>query len=108
MTETARETAFWDLATDYLASNDIEEGTLMGSPCLRLSGDFLATIHRKTGDLIVKLNAERTAELIEQGTAVAFAPAGRTFTEWVAIPSDDVEVWRAVLDEALRLRRSAL
>ncbi len=107
MTATARQTAFWDLAADYLVSDDIEEGTLMGSPCLRLSGDFLATIHRTTGDLIVKLDAERTAELIDEGTGVAFAPAGRTFTEWVAIPTDDVDVWRAVLDEALRLRRSA-
>lgn len=103
-----RQAAFWNLAADYLVSNDVDEGTLMGTPCLRLSGDFLATIHRKTGDLIVKLNAERTAELIEEGIGVAFAPAGRTFTEWVAIPTDDVDVWRAVLDEALRLRRSAL
>jgi hypothetical protein len=97
---------FWDLAEIYLAEDDIEEGTLMNNPCLRASGDFLATIQRKTGHLIVKLTAERVGELIENGTGLAFAPAGKTFAEWLAVPSRDVDLWKTVIDEALQINRT--
>ncbi len=103
---TSPQEQFWNLAQIYLAEDDIEEGTLMNNPCLRASGDFLATIHRKTGHLIVKLTAERVSELIAAGTGLSFAPAGKPFAEWLAVPSQDLDVWKSVIDEALQMNRT--
>lgn len=98
--------AFWELAGELIVSqDDVEEGTLMGSRCLRAGGEFLATVHRGSGELVVKLDAGRVAELIEEGTGVPFAPAGRTFREWIAVPDGDLRLWRQLLEEALRLNR---
>lgn len=101
-----RETDFWDLAAGLMAEPDVEEGTLMGSRCLRVSGEFLATFYRKEESLIVKLDAERAAALIAEGRAVSFAPAGKTFREWVAVPGHDLEEWEVILAEGLALGRA--
>ncbi len=74
---------------------------MMGFPCMRINGDFFASANHKTGDLIVKLPKQRVAELIEAKHGEAFAPAGRTFKEWVSIPSRDPVQWRALAEEAL-------
>jgi hypothetical protein len=50
---------------------------MMGLPCLRLDGAFFASCDRRSGDLLVKLPETCVGELIEAGTAHAFAPAGR-------------------------------
>jgi len=101
-----RRQQFWDLAEIYLADDDVEEGTLMNNPCLRASGEFLATIQRKTGHLIVKLTKQRVNELIADGTGLPFSPARKTFAEWVAIPTPDVNVWKTLIDEALDENRT--
>jgi len=98
-------TAFWKLAPRWLAEPDVEEGTLMGSRCLRAGGAFLATVHRKSGQLIVKLDAERTQGLITDDVGVPFAPAGKVFSEWIAIPSDDPQLWAEVIAEGLQISR---
>ena len=91
---------FWDLAEPLLASGEAEEGTLMGFPCLRTTGTFFASLEHRTGDLIVKIAATRVDQLIDDGTGLPFAPAGRRFREWVEIPERDAELWQALLDEA--------
>lgn len=96
---------FWDLATPMLSGGDADEGTLMGFPCLRVKGQFFATCDRRTGELIVKLPKERVGELIEQGSGRPFAPAGRTFSEWVLVPERDEEQWLALMAEARRFAR---
>lgn len=63
---------FWDLADPIMASGRAEEGELMRSRCLRVDGDFLAMPEYRTGDLVVKLPADRVAELIEQDLGLAF------------------------------------
>ena len=93
---------FWDLVAPLLATDGVEEGTLMGMPCLRLEGSFFGTCDRRTGDLIVKLPRERVDELIDDGVGQPFAPAGRVFKEWVLVSERDERAWDDLLDEALR------
>ena len=91
---------FWELAGPLLG-NGAEKSTMMGHPCLRINGDFFASMERRTGDLIVKLSADTVNEMIEAGTAEPFAPAGRRFKEWALITSRDEDQWEALLQDAL-------
>lgn len=72
----------------------------MGFPCLHIDGEFFATADHRSGHLIVKVDADRVQALITEGTGVAFAPAGRTFKEWVEIPVYERERWIELLQEA--------
>ena len=81
---------------------------MMGYPCVRLAGKFLASYDDKAGRLVVKLPRERVNELIEDGRGDPFAPAGRTFREWVSIPTADRELWQALLAEAVDFARKEL
>ena len=92
---------FWDLAQPLLASGVAEEGEVMRSPCLRVHGEFLALPEYRTGDLVVKLPAERVAELIADGVGLSFAPAKRVFKEWVQVPGRDAALWSQLLDEGV-------
>ena len=74
--------------------------TMMGLPCLRLSGAFFAAWDRRTGDLLVKLAAARVTDLVDAGHAHPFAPAGRRFRQWAAVPPAAPATWAALLDEA--------
>jgi hypothetical protein len=92
---------FWELAEEFLTRDGVEQGTIMGFPCLRLRGEFLATCWHATGDLIVKLPRERVTALIEAGQGEPFAPAGRVFKEWVQVAERDEETWRGLLEEGM-------
>lgn len=73
---------------------------MMGLPCLRTNGAFFASYDTRTGRLLVKLPASRVQELIADGTAEPFAPAGRTFREWVAVPAGGSTTWTSLPAEA--------
>lgn len=94
------EAAFWDLAGPLLATPGISRSTMMGYPCLRLDGRFIASFERTTGSLVIKLNAVRVQELITEGTGQVFAPNGRAFREWVVIPAEQQQRWPDFLHEA--------
>jgi hypothetical protein len=91
---------FWDLAQNFLAQDGIDEGTLMGFPCLRVRGDFFATCDHRTGDLIVKLPRERVAELVDSRAGHSFAPAGKVFKEWMRVEERDSANWVDLMSEA--------
>jgi hypothetical protein len=91
---------FWDIAEPLLTDPATSVGTLMKFPCLRVNGTFFATCDHRTGDLIVKLPRHRVAQLVDDGSARPFAPAGRTFKEWAAIPERDGGTWEALITEA--------
>lgn len=95
------EAKFWDLAEPLLGRAAVTRSTMMGLPCLRWDGAFFASCDRRTGDLVVKLAATRVDELVAAGRANSFAPAGRRFREWAAIPDDRSRTWKRLLDEAL-------
>ena len=92
----------WDLAVELQAADDrVVEGTIMGSPCLRVGKEFLAMNHHKKEGLVVKLPADRVAELIEAGEGESFAPAGKVFKEWVLVEAHDEKRWRGLLEESI-------
>ncbi|WP_021591434.1 hypothetical protein [Actinomadura welshii] len=94
------EELFWELAEPMLADSAITRSTMMGLPCLRHDGRFFAALDRRSAALLIKLPRSRVAKLIADGRGRPFAPAGRTFREWVALPSPDRRLWRALLEEA--------
>lgn len=97
-----------ELTDDLLYDPAIGRATMMGYPCVRLAGRFLASYDDKAGCLVVKLPRERVAELVERGGGDSFAPAGKVFREWVAIPTVDRKLWQTVLAEAVDFARKGL
>jgi len=97
-----------ELTDDLLYDPAVGRATMMGYPCVRLAGRFLASYDDKAGCLVVKLPRERVAELVAEGRGEAFSPAGKVFREWVAIPTPDRDFWQALLAEAVDFARSQL
>jgi hypothetical protein len=63
------EARFWELAEPLLARPGVTRSTMMGLPCLRVNEAFFASCDRRSGDLLVKLPADRVAELVAAGRA---------------------------------------
>ncbi|MBT5775238.1 MAG: hypothetical protein HOH95_12780 [Dehalococcoidia bacterium] len=103
---TEAEEQFWAVAAPHLDAPDVEQGTMMGSRCLRVAGEFTSMIDTRNGQLIVKLPAARVLELIDEGTTEPFAPAGRTFKEWTGVLGDTPEGWAPLIEEAVAFARS--
>jgi hypothetical protein len=91
---------FWELVEPMLADPAVRRSTMMGLPCVRFDGRFFASLDRRTGALVVKLPPDRVAELVADETGEPFAPAGRVFREWIAVPRPDRARWQALLAEA--------
>ena len=53
----------------------------------------------RTGHLIVKLPRERVQTFIDGGVGKSFAPAGRTFKEWVLVPGRRKKTWTTLMRE---------
>ena len=94
-----------ELTDDLLYDPTIGRATMMGYPCVRLAGRFLASYDDKEHRLVVKLPRERVAELVDSGAGDAFAPAGKVFKEWVAVPTIDRDLWQRLLAEAVDFAR---
>jgi hypothetical protein len=92
---------FHEISAEALGRPEVATGTMMGFPCLRVSGAFFASCDHRSGDLVVKLPRHRVEELVATGVGKPFAPAGRTFREWVLIDDRDEARWAALIDEAL-------
>jgi len=100
------EEQFWAVAAPLLEAPDVERGTMMNSHCLRVGGEFSSMIDTRNGQLIVKLPASRVHELIDDGLAEPFAPAGRVFKEWAGVLGDDPDGWTPLIEEAVEFARS--
>jgi hypothetical protein len=94
------EELFWELAEPLCADPAVQRSTMMGLPCLRLDGRFFVGLDRRNGALVVKLPADRVSQLIDDGHGQTFAPAGRTFREWIALPEPDRRRWQGLFAEA--------
>ena len=91
---------FWELAEPWLARDGVERSTMMGFPCLRVQGAYFASIENKGEGLVVKLPKLRVIEAVASGEGQPFAPAGRTFREWLRVPYAQASTWPARLEEA--------
>lgn len=100
------DTLFWRLAAKLSAEDPrVVEGTIMNGRCLRYGREFLALVDYKGSGLVVKLSRDRVDELIAAGTGRPFAPAGRIFKEWVAVPEPNARRWEQLLREGIALAR---
>jgi len=97
-----------ELTDDLLYDPAVGRATMMGYPCVRLAGRFVASYDAKLAGLVMKLPRERVRQLVEDGTGEPFAPAGKIFGEWVAIPAVDRDLWRTLLAEAVDFARKGL
>ena len=96
------ESLFWDLIDDLRSHDErIEQGTIMGGRCARVSGEFLGLVSYKGSGMVVKLPRTRVDQLIAAGIGQPFAPAGKVFREWVAIPKPHRRRWSKLLIEAV-------
>lgn len=91
---------FAHLGDAYVTEGRASHGTMMGFACLRRDGAFFASLDPATNALVVKLPANRVTALINEGVAEPFAPNGRRFREWAAVPQTATDTWRELLDEA--------
>lgn len=93
---------FWSIVADLSADDPrIARGTIMGGPCARVAGEFLALVDFKGSGLVVKLPADRVQALVDEGVGRPFSPAGRVFREWVSVPEPDRARWTALLREGV-------
>ena len=95
------EDLYWSVTDEVLDDPRVERGTMMGFPCLRVEGQFFASFDPKSHNLVVKLPADRVDALVEDGIAESFAPNGRRFKEWAAVPTPDRDRWESLIADAL-------
>jgi hypothetical protein len=93
---------FWDVAAPLLAEGIIDEGTIMGGPCVRSAGEFVGMPHHKGPGIVVKLPRDRVDALIALGDGRSFAPAGKVFREWVLVEAFDEGGWQDLLRESVK------
>ncbi len=79
----------------------VEQSTMMGSPCLRYRGAFMAMLFTKGEGLIIKVSPERVNALIAAGDGMEFNFTKKRFKEWVLIPLEFEENYEAYMREAL-------
>lgn len=91
---------FSTLSRRYTRKPNVAVGTMMGFPCLRADGSFFASLNREATQLIVKLPEARVKTAVAEKEGLAFAPNGRVFREWLAIPVERGDEWSAYLKEA--------
>jgi TfoX/Sxy family transcriptional regulator of competence genes len=79
----------------------VEQGKIFNATGLRTGGRFFAFVSK--GELVVKLPAERVAELVASGEGQPFdAGKGRPLREWVRLSPRDEAACAAVALEAFR------
>lgn len=86
---------------DLLQEEGIEESTMMGTPCLRYKGAFMAMMFDKEDALIIKVSPERVNNLIAEGSGREFNFTKKKFKEWVLIPREFEADYSAYIYEAL-------
>ena len=96
---------FFEITDRLLGQPGISEGTGFGSnPGLRVAGKIFAM--SKDGELIVKLPANRCAELVASGSARPFDRGqGRPLKEWVVVENSPDHHWFELATEALAFVR---
>lgn len=101
------EAFFRAIGDELTQTGPVSWSTMMGFPCLRHEGAFFASFSQSDRALVIKLPASRVAALVGSGTGNAFAPAGKVFREWVAIPASSRPAWQGYLADALSFVQQA-
>jgi hypothetical protein len=81
-------------------------GSGFGRSALRYRGKIFAMLVR--GHLVVKLPADRVADLVDAGDGAPFdANKGTPMKEWLSLDPSSGQDWRALAAEALDFARAA-
>ena len=95
---------FAGLASRLRGVPGVEERTAFRSPGLTVGGKIFAML--VGGELVVKLPADRCADLVAAGGARPFTSGRRRMREWVVLEGDPEPArWDALVDEALAFVR---
>ena len=89
------------LANQFSQCDGVEQSTMMGSPCLRYRGDFVAMMFDREESLIIKVSAQRVDDLIARGQGNEFNFTKKRFKEWVLIPLEFEPLFEAYIEEAI-------
>ena len=95
-----------DIADKMVRLEDVEQSTMMKSPCLRYKGDFIGMMFVREDCLIIKVSPKRVDELIENGLGMEFNFTKKKFKEWVLIPREFEDKYEAYIREALEYAKS--
>jgi hypothetical protein len=90
-----RRVSFDAVLERFAGEPGVEQGTGWRSPGLRVNRKIFAML--VDGELVVKLPAERCAELVAAGHARPFRSGRREMREWVVVGEGD---WVALAEEA--------
>jgi hypothetical protein len=102
---TGAEAAYARIVDDLTVEPDVGVGRMFRSEGLHVATRYFALMTR--GELVVKLPAERAAELAAAGTGEPFEPSpGRAMREWLTLADTHQEQWSALVDEALAYARA--
>ena len=92
----------YEQVVDTIIQEDgVEQSTMMGTPCLRYQGEFIAMMFDKEDSLIIKVSPERVNELIAEGKGMEFNFTKKRFKEWVLIPLEFEDEYETCIYEAL-------
>jgi hypothetical protein len=91
--------AFEAILARFDGEPGVEQGTGWGSsPGLRVRRKIFAMLIE--GDLVVKLPADRCAELVAAGRGRPFRSGGREMREWVAVGDEHADEWLRLAEDA--------
>jgi YjbR len=91
--------AFEAILARFEGEPGVEHGTGFGrSPGLRVRRKIFAML--VDGELVVKLPADRCAELVAAGHGRPFRSGGREMREWVAVGDEHADEWLRLAEDA--------
>jgi YjbR protein len=94
------EEEFTSIVDEMLREPGVEEGAAFHNRGLKVGGKIFAMLVQ--GELVVKLPADRVAQLVGDGTGRPFESGRRVMKEWVSVPPSDETEWLALAREAHR------
>lgn len=97
--------SYTKLALQFARQEGVDISTMMGSPCLRFQGEFVAMMFEKAESLIIKVSAERVNELITNAEGNEFNFTKKRFKEWVMIPIEFEQKFEGYIEEAIEYAR---
>ncbi|WP_040168097.1 TfoX/Sxy family protein [Microbacterium gorillae] len=90
---------FDGLAPEFEALPDVALGRMFGTVGLGVRGKIFAFIGN-TGDLVVKVGADRVASASADGVGEAKVMRGRPMSEWLSVQIEHHDLWRDLMREA--------
>lgn len=90
---------FDPIAAGYVQRPGVDIGRMFASEGLRVRGKVFSLVSFN-GDLMLKLPAARTEELVGAGDAERVEMAGRSMREWVFVSPSRSDLWEALIGEA--------